>query len=81
MFTKLFWRAAAERAVKSAAQGVILLGIGSTTVNALKFDWATAGGSALGMAALSILTSLASSAVTDKSGPSLTDAEVLPSHA
>lgn len=65
MFTLIFWKRAAERAVKSAAQatvGVLTLGgvASSTSVNAFLTDWKTVAGCALGMAVLSIGTSLAS---------------------
>ena len=78
IFTKAFWRAAAERAIKSAAQGLILAGVGVANFDALHADWATLGGAALGAAVLSILTSVVSDALTEGDGPSLTDAEVLP---
>lgn len=78
MFTKKFWRAAAERMLKSTSQGLVLLYFGTTQINALEFDWRTAGGTAIGMAILSVLSSLGSAAITDQPGPSLTDAEVLP---
>jgi hypothetical protein len=78
IFTVLFWKAAAERALKSAAQGAILAGVGVAKFDALHASWETIGGAALGAAVLSVLTSVASDALTDGAGPSLTDAEVLP---
>lgn len=78
IFTILFWRAALERSLKSAAQGAILAGVGVAKFDALTASWETIGGAALGAAVLSVLTSVASDAVTSGSGPSLTDAEVLP---
>lgn len=77
IWTAVFWKAAAERAVKSAAQGAILAGVGAAKFNALHADWETIGGGALGMAALSLLTSLGSDVLTG-TGPSLTNAEELP---
>lgn len=59
MFTKSFWKKAVERASKSAGQSA-LLAIGADQVNALSADWQTVAGFALGGAALSVLTSLAS---------------------
>jgi hypothetical protein len=78
MWTKRFWRATAERAIKTAAQGFILLVGADVVFNALKFDWEQAGGVVLGAAALSIASSLASAAITGD-GPSLTNDEVLAS--
>jgi len=78
MFTILFWRAALERAVKSAAQGAVLA-FGAGQVNALDLDWSTFGGFALGAFVLSLLTSIGSDALTGN-GPSLTNAEVTAPH-
>lgn len=76
MWTKRFWKATAERAIKSAAQGVVLLIGGDVVFNAFEFNWEQAGGIALGAAALSALTSIGSAAITGD-GPSLTNDEVL----
>lgn len=70
MWTVLFWKAVAERAIKTFAQGAVALlvgdGIGITDVN-----WATVA-SVAGLAAIaSVLTSVASAGATDGS-PSLT---------
>lgn len=60
MFSATFWKAAAERALKSAAQG--LLGLWALDkFDALHADWKLAGGVALGAAVLSLLTSVVSS--------------------
>lgn len=75
MWTRRFWKAATERAAKSAAQGVLLLA-GADQLNAFHFDWQTAGGVALGAALLSYLTSVGTGLVTD-GGPSLTNDEIL----
>lgn len=77
LFSRAFWRAASERAVKSCAQGAILAGVGAAGFNAVDGDWKTIGGAALGAGILSILTSIGSDALTDGSGPSLTNAEQL----
>ncbi len=70
MFTKQFWKEAAERAVKSAAQAVLGLAVLDGGFNALEFDWGTAGGFALGGAALSILSSLVTSGFGQSNSPS-----------
>jgi len=59
MISTRFWREAFERAVKSAAQSVLLV-IGAEQLDALSADWATLGSFALGAAVLSLLTSIAS---------------------
>ena len=75
MWTKAFWQSVAERAVKTFAQSAASILI-SAGVGLLAADWVGCM-SAAGMAALiSLLTSVASGAVTDGS-PSLA-AEKLP---
>lgn len=69
MFTLAFWKAAAERAAKTAGQ-VGLLVAGADLVNALDFDWLRLLGFMLGGAVLSLITSLASAKV-GYAGPSL----------
>lgn len=76
IFTIAFWKAAAERAVKSGAQGAILA-FGAGQANILELDWATLGGFAGGALVLSLLTSIGSDALTGGSGPSLTNAETI----
>lgn len=77
MFTLLFWRAAGERAIKSAAQFVVLAYFGGDVVfNVFQADFVNMAGVAAGAVLLSVLTSLASAAATDGS-PSLSHAEVL----
>lgn len=77
MWTLAFWKASAERALKTAAQAAFLaVGADSLAANALTFDWASMGGFALGGLVLSLLTSIGSAAGTDGS-PSLNNAEVL----
>ena len=76
MWTAAFWKAVLERATKSAAQGVLVFwGVGDALLNAWDVDLAQTGGVALGMAAVSVLTSLVSGAITNGS-PSVTGAEV-----
>lgn len=75
MFTAAFIKATLERALKTAAQSAILV-IGADQFNALDFDWANLGGFAAGGFALSVLTSVATGALTD-GNPSVGDAEVV----
>lgn len=76
MFTRAFWSAALERAIKTAAQSAVLV-IGADQFNALAVSWPEVGGFALGGFVLSILTSVGSDAVTRQPGPSLTNSERL----
>ncbi len=70
MFTAKFWKATAERAVKSAAQSLIGL-FTLDQFNVLNADWTLAGGVAGGAVVLSVLTSLVSAGVgPDKESPS-----------
>ena len=76
MFTLLFWKLATERAVKSAAQSVILALSASDEgpVNALSFDWKLGLGFAAGGAVLSYLTSIISAPVSgNPASPSLVE--------
>lgn len=60
MWTIVFWKETADRAIKSAAQAV-LLGVGlGEGLNAFDVDWQLGLGFALGGAVLSLLTSVAS---------------------
>lgn len=76
MFTVPFWKAAAERAIKTFAQTLVVL-LGASAVDILAVDWPQALSLAAGAAVVSVLTSIGSDAVTAQDGPSLTDAEVL----
>lgn len=80
IWTAEFWKATAERALRTAAQAAILVLVGeayeSAQINALDLDWLRVLGFALGGALLSVLTSLAGNAVS-KTGPSFGDTEVV----
>ena len=75
MFTIAFWKAAAERAVKTGAQAVLTVYfVGDVALNAFEADWVNMAGIGLGGAALSLLTSLASG--YKDGNPSAINAEV-----
>lgn len=75
MFTLEFWKAATERAVKSAAQTLILL-IGTGAVGITALNWPELLSLTATAALLSVLTSVVSGA---KDGnPSATNAETTP---
>lgn len=72
MWTARFWKDAAERAAKSAAQALVIYLAGDLPVfDAWHADWAAAGGVAGAAALLSLLTSIISSKVGDSSSASL----------
>ena len=79
MWTKVFWQAVAERAIKSFAQGA--LGVWTlatfTTLVSVGSQWEAVLVGGIASAVLSILTSVGSAALT-QGGPSLTNAEILP---
>ena len=67
MFTKLFWRDAAERSIATAAQAfAAVFGVG-VFYDAIAFDWAYAGSITLGAAILSLVKALAAAKLTDNS--------------
>lgn len=70
MFKATFWKAAFERALKSAAQG--LLGMWALDkFDVLHADWKVAGGVTLGALVLSLLTSIVSAPFGNEGTPSL----------
>lgn len=74
MITAKFWKAALERAVKTAAQSVLTVwAVGDGVFNALTVDWPLAGGVAAGGLVLSLVTSLASAGVGPTGTPSLVE--------
>ena len=72
MMSAVFWRRATERAVKTAAQTMVAL-IGTSAVSIIDVDWGQVAGVSATAAALSILTSVASSGVGDPDSPALVD--------
>lgn len=76
MFTKVFWKDAVERAVKTMAQTLLTLWLTSEAVfNILTVDWTQALGVAVGAAVLSVLTSVASAAKAGTDTASLVNAK------
>ncbi len=71
MWTKSFWLEAADRAIKSAAQALVLVWASAEAFNLFEADFVNIGGLALGAAALSMLTSLISAPFGDKGTASL----------
>jgi len=72
MFTKLFWKDAVERAIKTMAQTLVTLWLTSDAVfNILTVDWAKALGVAVGAGVLSVLTSVGSAATSGTDTASL----------
>jgi hypothetical protein len=74
MFNKVFWLEATERAVKTLAQFIIVLGAAGS-LNVFTVDWKTNIGLALGGALLSYATSIVSAGVSKTHSPSLVDPE------
>jgi hypothetical protein len=73
MFTKKFWIEASERALKTFAQFILVLGAAGT-LNVFSVDWKTNIGLALGGALLSYATSLVSANIgPEKGSPSLVE--------
>lgn len=68
--TTAFWKAAAERAIRTFAQAFLAL-VGATAFDVLTADWASLIGVSLGAAVLSLLTSIVASEIGDKGTPSL----------
>lgn len=76
MFTVAFWKAAAERATKAFAYSLFAT-LSAGAMDIVQMPWTGGVRIALGAAALSLLGSMASTALTG-GGPSLTNAEQLP---
>lgn len=71
MLTAGFWLDAADRAMKSFAQALLLLWGSTEVFNILDVEIGPAFGIAAGAAVLSILTSIVSAPAGDKDSPSL----------
>ncbi len=71
MGTLNFWKQAAERSAKSAAQALLLLWFGDGVFNLFAVDPKEAAGIAAGAAVLSALTSIVSSKPGEPGDPSL----------
>jgi hypothetical protein len=66
MLTASFWIGAADRAVKSAAQSLLLVWGADEAFNIIEVDLGPTFGVAAGAAVLSLLTSIVSAPVGDK---------------
>lgn len=58
MFTKKFWRDAAERCAATAAEAALVVVGGDVVFDAFHADWATVGGAAAGGAFLALCKAL-----------------------
>jgi len=70
--TRSFWRAAAERAIRTFAQTFLAM-TAFQVFDVLTADWKTLLGVSVGAAFLSLLTSIVASEVGDKGTPSLVE--------
>ena len=64
IWTGAFWKATAERGIKTAAQTAVAL-LGVDVAGILNVDWVQTGSAVALATLLSVLTSVASGAVTD----------------
>lgn len=72
MFTAQFVRDAAERAIKTAAQALLLAVGAAQGADLFALNWTTAAAAAAGGFVLSVLTSIVSAPFGPKGSPSLT---------
>lgn len=73
MWTRLFWKQAAERAIKTALQAALTLwAVGNNSAfNIVSVDWGQTLGVSAGMALVSVFTSILSTQIGDTDTPSL----------
>lgn len=71
MFTRFFWKELFERAVKTAAQTLILAVGAAQGFDLFTANWKTLGGAAAGGFVLSVISSVASAPFGDPGSPSL----------
>ena len=69
--TAAFWKAAAERALKTAAQVALALLSADHLLGVLDVDWQATGSATLLAALLSVLSSIASAKISSDGSPSL----------
>lgn len=77
MFTSLFWKDSAERALKTFAQALLALFLVAPQTPILAFDWPSALGLAATAVVISFLTSVISAGVT-KNTSTVSPASVFP---
>ena len=77
MFTGLFWKDAAERAVKTFAQALLALFLVAPNTPLLAFDWPSALGLAGTAVVISFLTSIVSGIAT-KDATTVSPASIAP---
>jgi len=77
MFTKLFWKDAGERAIKTFAQALLALLIVAPNTPVIGFDWPTLLFTAATSAVISLLTSIVSGVAT-KNTPTVSPASAAP---
>lgn len=74
MWTRTFWLAASERAIKTLAQTMLALWlVGDQLLNVFEVEWTSSLGVGLGALLVSFLTSLLSAGVGPDATPSLVD--------
>jgi hypothetical protein len=73
IFTRSFWADALERAVKGAANGLVLT-VGGGVIDWVHLDWQVLASAGIGGAVLSVLTSIASAPFASPGTASLSKA-------
>jgi hypothetical protein len=75
MWTANFWKATAERAIKSFCQGLLVLWGADSAFDIVQVDIKSALGIAAGYAVISILTSIVSANIGPSDSPSVTESK------